>query len=161
MRCSGADHGGVLGMSAPIRATTHAPADRRLDGDAARKAGLPPELPVMAALVESGLKNDPFGDRDSLGFFQMRTSIWDHGKYAGFPNDPRLQLRWFLDEAVALKQQSDAPRARRLRQRPAQAGATGSPTSSARRRSTAAATSCSSTPPAGCCAANRCQSLNG
>ena len=72
-------------------------------GQAAQRAGLPPELPVMAALVESGLKNDRFGDRDSLGFFQMRTSIWDHGKYAGFPNDPRLQLKWFIDEAQALK----------------------------------------------------------
>ena len=57
-------------------------------GDAAQRAGLPRELPVMAALVESGLKNDNYGDRDSLGFFQMRTSIWDHGKYAGFPKTP-------------------------------------------------------------------------
>jgi cell wall-associated NlpC family hydrolase len=72
-------------------------------GDAAQRAGLPRELPVMAALVESGLKNDRYGDRDSLGFFQMRTSIWDHGKYAGFSDDPRKQLRWFIDEATALK----------------------------------------------------------
>jgi cell wall-associated NlpC family hydrolase len=72
-------------------------------GDAAQRAGLPRELPVMAALVESGLKNDHYGDRDSLGFFQMRTSIWNHGKYAGFSNDPRKQLRWFIDEATALK----------------------------------------------------------
>jgi hypothetical protein len=72
-------------------------------GDAAQRAGLPRELPVMAALVESGLKNDHYGDRDSLGFFQMRTSIWNHGKYAGFSDDPRKQLRWFIDEATALK----------------------------------------------------------
>ena len=72
-------------------------------GDAAERAGLPRELPVMAALVESGLKNDKYGDRDSLGFFQMRTSIWNHGKYAGFSDDPRKQLRWFIDEATALK----------------------------------------------------------
>jgi hypothetical protein len=72
-------------------------------GDAAQRAGLPRELPVMAALVESGLKNDNYGDRDSLGFFQMRTSIWDQGKYAGFPHDPRLQLKWFIDEAQGLK----------------------------------------------------------
>src|SRR6185437_5812020 len=72
-------------------------------GDAAQRAGLPRELPVMAALVESGLKNDKYGDRDSLGFFQMRTSIWNHGKYAGFSDDPRKQLRWFIDEATALK----------------------------------------------------------
>ena len=91
--------GAYPGDNAPRAAIAHWMAD------AARKAGLPPELPVMASLVESGLKNDHFGDRDSLGFFQMRTSVWDHGKYAGFPKDPRLQLRWFLDEAVALKQQ--------------------------------------------------------
>ena len=30
----------------------------------AQKAGLPPELPVMASLVESGVKNLNFGDRD-------------------------------------------------------------------------------------------------
>jgi hypothetical protein len=33
----------------------------------------------------------------------MRTSIWDQGKYAGFPHDPRLQLKWFIDEAQGLK----------------------------------------------------------
>jgi hypothetical protein len=34
----------------------------------------------------------------------MRTSIWNSGTYAGYPDDPMLQLRWFLDEAVAVKQ---------------------------------------------------------
>src|SRR4029077_7540478 len=42
----------------------------------AHKAGLPAEVPIMAALTESGLQNVKYGDRDSLGFFQMRTSIW-------------------------------------------------------------------------------------
>ena len=45
----------------------------------AEKAGLPPELPVMAALVESGVRNLDYGDADSLGFFQMRKSVWDRG----------------------------------------------------------------------------------
>lgn len=40
----------------------------------ATAVGLPPELPVMASLVESGLQNLNFGDADSVGFFQMRTS---------------------------------------------------------------------------------------
>ena len=75
---------------------------------AAREAGLPSELPVMAALVESGLRNLPYGDADSVGFFQMRLSIWDHGKYAGYLARPELQLRWFVDHAVALR---DARRA--------------------------------------------------
>ena len=51
----------------------------------AQAAGLPPELPVMAGLVESGLSNLDHGDADSLGFFQMRTSVWDQGEYAGYP----------------------------------------------------------------------------
>jgi hypothetical protein len=74
----------------------------------AREAGLPGELPVMAALVESGLSNIPYGDADSVGFFQMRLSVWDHGEYEGYLARPELQLRWFVDHAVALR---DARRA--------------------------------------------------
>ena len=69
----------------------------------AEKAGLPPELPVMAALVESGVKNLNFGDADSVGFFQMRLSYWDQGAYAGYPDKPELQAKWFIDQALALK----------------------------------------------------------
>jgi cell wall-associated NlpC family hydrolase len=72
---------------------------------AARDRGLPPELPVMASLVESGLSNLPGGDRDSVGYFQMRTSIWDQGPYAGYANKPERQLDWFLDQAEAVKKQ--------------------------------------------------------
>ena len=71
--------------------------------DEAQRRGLPRELPVMAALVESDLHNDVGGDRDSVGYFQMRTSIWDSGPYAGYTHNPELQLKWFLDQAVALK----------------------------------------------------------
>jgi hypothetical protein len=70
----------------------------------AAAAGIPGELPVMAALVESNLKNIPFGHADSVGFFQMRLSIWNEGDYAGYPDRPELQLKWFLDGAVALKE---------------------------------------------------------
>ena len=69
----------------------------------AEKAGLPPELPVMAALVESGVKNLNFGDADSVGFFQMRLSIWNQGEYAGYPSNPELQIKWFIDNAAAHK----------------------------------------------------------
>ena len=69
----------------------------------AEKAGLPPELPVMAALVESGVKNLNFGDADSVGFFQMRLSIWNQGAYAGYPTNPDLQVKWFIDHALAHK----------------------------------------------------------
>jgi hypothetical protein len=70
----------------------------------AYRAGLPPELPVMAGLVESGLRNLNYGDADSVGFFQMRVGIWNQGEYAGYPDDPQLQMKWFLDQAVALKE---------------------------------------------------------
>ena len=70
----------------------------------AQAAGLPAELPVMAALVESNLTNVNYGDADSLGYFQMRTSIWNQGQYAGFAENPELQLKWFIDTAVAVKE---------------------------------------------------------
>jgi hypothetical protein len=72
---------------------------------AAQKRGLPPELPVMAALTESGLSNLDHGDADSVGFFQMRVSIWNQGAYSGYPHKPERQLDWFLDHAEAVKKQ--------------------------------------------------------
>ena len=71
----------------------------------AKRAGLPPELPVMAALVESGVKNLNYGDADSVGFFQMRVGIWNQGEYAGYPERPELQAKWFIDTALAVKKQ--------------------------------------------------------
>ena len=55
----------------------------------------------MAALVASNLTNIKGGDRDSVGFFQMRVGIWNQGKYAGYPDKPELQLQWFVDQALA------------------------------------------------------------
>ena len=69
----------------------------------AEKRGLPPELPLMASLVESGMKNLNFGDADSVGFFQMRVGIWNQGEYAGYPDKPELQMEWFLDTAEQVK----------------------------------------------------------
>jgi hypothetical protein len=69
----------------------------------AQKAGLPPELPVMAALVESRLANLAGGDADSAGFFQMRVGIWDTGPYKGYREHPELQAKWFIDHALAVK----------------------------------------------------------
>ncbi len=71
----------------------------------AEKRGLPAQLPVMAALVESNLTNVNFGDADSLGYFQMRVSFWDSGPYAGFADDPEKQVDWFLDTAERVKDQ--------------------------------------------------------
>ena len=66
-------------------------------------AGLPGELPVMASLAAAGLHNVPFGDADAVGYFAMRTSIWNSGQYLGFPDHPALQLKWFIDQALAVK----------------------------------------------------------
>jgi len=74
-------------------------------GARAVKAGLPAELPVMAALTESGLRNLNYGDRDSVGFFQMRLGIWNQGPYTGYPTNPELQIQWFIDHAAAVKAQ--------------------------------------------------------
>lgn len=68
--------------------------------DAARRAGVPPEVVLIAALQESGLRNLRHGDRDSVGFFQMRASIWDRGEYRGYLDRPELQLRWFIKQAL-------------------------------------------------------------
>lgn len=71
--------------------------------NAAAAKGLPGELPVMAGLVESGLKNLNHGDADSVGFFQMRTSIWNKGAYAGYLKNPDLQMLWFTDQAISVR----------------------------------------------------------
>lgn len=74
--------------------------------DVAHQRGLPDRAVVIAlatAMQESRLRNLPYGDRDSVGFFQMRTGIWDRGEYAGYPHDPALQLRWFIDQALAVR----------------------------------------------------------
>ena len=106
----------------------------------------------MAALVESGVRNLNFGDADSVGFFQMRVGIWNQGEYAGYPDNPGLQAKWFIDTALAVKRQRDRRAATPTSARTRASGASGSPTSSARPSSTAAATSCASPRRAGCCA---------
>lgn len=58
----------------------------------ARAAGVPPELPVITALVETRLQNLPRGDRDSVGLFQQR-ALW--GSFADRTN-PEKSTRMFL-----------------------------------------------------------------
>ena len=71
----------------------------------AKARGIPPELPVMGALAESGLRNLPDRGNDRAGYFQMQRSVWDKGPYAGFTSNPDLQLGWFVDYALAVRQQ--------------------------------------------------------
>ena len=35
----------------------------------------------------------------------MRVSIWNEGPYLDFPDHPALQLQWFIDQALAVKQE--------------------------------------------------------
>ena len=101
---------GGRARAAERRGDRHLPRRQRLQAELAqwlaseaKKAGLPPELPVMASLVESGVKNLKGGDADSAGFFQMRVGIWDNGPYRGFRMNPQLQAKWFIDNALAVK----------------------------------------------------------
>ena len=71
---------------------------------AAARSGVPRELPVMAALEASGLANVQSGDADAVGYFAMRTGIWNQGEYAGYPDKPELQVKWFLDQARTVRQ---------------------------------------------------------
>src|SRR6185312_6025212 len=101
-------------LAAPARAC---PLPVAYPGDAAAKtaiaqwmargamaAGLPGELPVMGALVESSLNNLPQGDRDSAGYFQTRVAVWNKPPYQDFPQHPELQLQWFIDRATQVRQ---------------------------------------------------------
>jgi hypothetical protein len=101
-------------LAAPARAC---PLPVAYPGDAAAKeaiaqwmargalaAGLPGELPVMGALVESSLNNLPQGDRDSAGYFQTRVAVWNKPPYQDFPQHPELQLQWFIDLATKVRQ---------------------------------------------------------
>lgn len=63
----------------------------------ASAAGIPGELPVMTALVESELQNLDYGDRDSLGYFQQRPSQgWGTAEQI---MDPNYSLGKFLEVA--------------------------------------------------------------
>lgn len=63
--------------------------------------GLPHELPVMAGLTESGLQN--LRGSSFAGYFGMSRAL-NTGEYRGFPRDPDLQMRWFTDTAMLVRQ---------------------------------------------------------
>jgi hypothetical protein len=70
---------------------------------AAALRDVPQELPVMAALAESGIRNLNMKGNPFAGFFSMHRSL-NKGEYRGFPGKPELQLLWFLDTAVLVRQ---------------------------------------------------------
>ena len=107
----------------------------------AMAAGLPGELPVMGALVESSLTNLAQGDRDSAGYFQTRVAVWNKPPYQDFPQHPELQLQWFID----LRDRGPPGRpgsVASIRSPTRRCGATGSPTCCRPPSNTAGATSC-------------------
>ncbi len=59
----------------------------------AKRRGIPPELPIMTALVESDFRNVNFGDRDSLGMFQQRAA-WGPARVR---MNPIKSCRMFLE----------------------------------------------------------------
>ena len=63
--------------------------------------GMPHELPVMAAIAESGLRN--LSGSSYAGYFGMHESL-NTGDYRGFRRNPDLQLRWVLDTAALVRQ---------------------------------------------------------
>lgn len=87
--------------SAPIAQTSPQPTDQekaavaRWMGAEAAKRGLPPELPVMTALVESNLRNLNYGDRTSVGYFQQQDNWGTRAERL----DPKISLAKFLSAA--------------------------------------------------------------
>jgi hypothetical protein len=63
--------------------------------------GLPGELPVMAGLAESGLRN--LSGSAFSGYFGMHRTL-NSGPYKGFKKHPERQLQWFTDTAVLVRQ---------------------------------------------------------
>lgn len=83
----------------------------------ARQRGISPYLPVMCAIPESGIENLSYGDRDSVGFFQIRAGI--HPAPSGFGSasgriqsaswwvaHPEAQMAWFTNTAKAAARES-------------------------------------------------------
>ena len=74
---------------------------------AAALRDVPEELPVIAGLAESGLRNLHRGGNPFAGFFSMHRSL-NKDPYRGFPKHPDVQVRWFLDTAVIVRQREIA-----------------------------------------------------
>lgn len=107
------------GVTADIVGSSSYPGDNagpqaiaRWMGAAAQKYGLPPELPVMAALAESGLKNHapypdggPSYDDLAMGFFSIHPSRARSNGYdwEQMRRRPQLQIEWFIGEANKIK----------------------------------------------------------
>src|SRR5215208_19283 len=81
-----------------------------VSADRARDS-LPPELRVLAALEESGLKNLQFGDVDLIGYFECAPPSWT-AALRRVGTNPQLQLDWFVDRALIARDRRLAAPAR-------------------------------------------------
>ncbi len=58
-----------------------------------------------AAVVESGMRNLSYGDRDSIGVFQLRVRIWGYTT----AHSPALSADWFLRRAIPRQYRYSTP----------------------------------------------------
>ena len=118
----------------------------------AEKAGLPPELPVMAALVESGVQEPQLRRRRLRRLLPDARGHLEQGRVRRLPGEPGAADQVVHRHRAGPQEGADRRRRRRLRQGSRASGASGSPTSNVPPSSTAAATSCASRRRAGCSA---------
>ena len=71
----------------------------------AQKRGLPPQLPLMASLVESGHEEPPLRRRRLGRLLPDARRDLEPGRLRRLPREPELQVKWFLDQAEAVKRQ--------------------------------------------------------
>ena len=70
----------------------------------AKDAGLPPELPVMAALQESNLDNSTVGDKGkAIGLFQIWPDHVPKNAKSDLRRDPNWQAKWFISTAKTVQ----------------------------------------------------------
>ncbi|MBI5367190.1 MAG: hypothetical protein HZA54_09145 [Planctomycetes bacterium] len=58
-----------------------------------------------AAVVESGMRNLTYGDRDSIGVFQLRVGIWGYATASSVTRS----ARWFLNRAIPREHRYSTP----------------------------------------------------
>ena len=116
----------------------------------AEQAGLPPELPVMASLVESGVKNLNFGDARLRRLLPDARRDLEPGRLRRLPREARAAGQVVHRPGARRQAQARSPTATPTSARTRPSSASGSPTSSAPPSSSAAATSCGSARRASC-----------
>ena len=94
------------------RATTPARGAREVAGQAGRE-GRPAARAAGHGLARRVRRQEPQLRRRATPSASSRCalSIWNQGAYAGYPEKPELQAKWFIDQALARQAQARSPRA--------------------------------------------------